>query len=274
MLPFSLSRWTFIGLLLVALPQCTSLPRPGTSSPAEATSDKEARSVLELSAKTSGQAWQRHQAVEVGYRGQWSRLSPKIQPVLVDEGFRHGSVEIYQPRKKRVSQTHRGPAGLKTVLRQGREPAVVSYNSQKSDDPESISAASLVADAYTLFLFGSSWLLENADDFSQLGARTVEGDRCDLIQCEIHPGLGDSEADFVIAWVSQKSGKLRRVQFSLNGLDSTRGADADVTFHDFITASDGSVWPTRFVEYVRRPFVFKAHEWQLTDLKLEGQKVR
>lgn len=273
MLPFSLSRWAFIGLLLAVLPQCSSLPRPGASPPAKSTSDTEARAVLERSAKTSGQAWQRYQSVEVGYQGQWSRLSPKIQPVLVDEGYRHESTEMYRPRKKRVSQSHRGPSGFKTVFRQGREPAVVTYNGQKSSEPEAISAAGLVTDAYTLFLFGSSWLLENAEAFTRLGSRAIQGDRCDLIHCEIRPGLGDSESDYVIAWVSQKSGKLRRVQFSLNGLESTRGADADVTFHDFITASDGSVWPTRFVEYVRRPFVFKAHEWQLTGLKLEGQRV-
>lgn len=273
MFPFSLSRWAFIGLLLAALPQCSSLPRPGASPLAKASPGDEARAILALSAKTSGQAWHRYPSVEVSYQGQWSRLSPKIQPVLVDEGYRRESMEVYRPRKKWVSQSHRGPSGFKTVLRQGREPAVVTYNGQKSAEPEVISAAGLVTDAYTLFLFGSSWLLENAEGFSRLGTRAIEGDRCDLIQCEIRPGLGDSESDFVIAWVSQETRQLRRVQFSLNGLDSTRGADADVTFHDFITASDGSLWPTRFVEYVRRPFVFKAHDWQLVGLKLEGQRV-
>lgn len=221
-----------------------------------------------------GKAWQRYQRVEVRYQGEWSRLSPKIQPVLVDAGFRRSSQEIYLPSQRVVKQTHQGPAGTKIVLRSGRKTAEVRYNGEPAKNAEAISAANLVTDAYTLFLFGSSWLADHSTPILKAGTRYVDGDGCNLIRCELRPGLGDSDADAIIAWISQKTGYLRRVQFSLNGLDSTRGADADVTFHDFIIAKDGSVWPTRFVEYVRRPFVFKAHEWMLTSMKLDGQTIR
>jgi hypothetical protein len=63
---------------------------------------------------------------------------------------------------------------------------------------------------------------------------------------------------------------MRRLQFTLNGLDSTRGADVDVTFSDFHKAADGSVWPRTFVEYIQRPLRAKAHEWRMNSLKLDG----
>jgi len=229
---------------------------------------------MKRSAQVTGNPWRRYRQVEVGYQGEWSSLSPKIQPVLVDAGFRRRSQETYLPRQALVKQTHQGPDGVKTVLRKGRENAVVTYQGKQTEAAEVIAAANLVADAYTLFLFGSSWLAEKAENPSLIGTRTLRGEKCDLVTCRIRPGLGDSEEEAIIAWISQNTGYLKRVQFSLNGLDSTRGADADVTYHDFITAPDGSVWPTRFVEMVRRPFVFKAHEWELTSLKLEGQTVR
>ncbi|MEO8617572.1 MAG: hypothetical protein ABI600_20750 [Luteolibacter sp.] len=43
----------------------------------------------------------------------------------------------------------------------------------------------------------------------------------------LHPGLGNSAEDHLIAWVGAESGFLKRFQFPLNGMDSTRGAGVD-----------------------------------------------
>lgn len=67
---------------------------------------------------------------------------------------------------------------------------------------------------------------------------------------------------------------MRRIQFSLNGLESTRGADVDVTFSDFRKAPDGSLWRGHFLERIQRPIPAKAHEWQMTSLKLDGVPVK
>jgi hypothetical protein len=69
-------------------------------------------------------------------------------------------------------------------------------------------------------------------------------------------------------WISQRDHRLRRVQFTLNGLASTGGADVDVTFGDFQPGLRGTEWPRHFLETVRRPFTAKAHEWQMTELKV------
>jgi len=68
--------------------------------------------------------------------------------------------------------------------------------------------------------------------------------------------------------------RLRRLQFTIEGLASTRGADVDVTFSEFWEAPDGSVWPGRFVEWVKRPVLVEAHEWWMTSLTVDGRKWR
>lgn len=269
-----LSSLCLPAVAMLSLVQCSGLPRPAPSDIDRTSLYQDAGKVVQRSATFSGKSWQRYKNVEVSYRGEWSKLSPKIQPVLVDADFRRSSDEIYRPRQASVQQTHRGPGGTKTVKRVRREPAIVTYNGKTSQDSEVIAAANLVTDAYTLFLFGTTWLESQKMIFRDVGQRRFEGEVCDLVAGTLRPGLGDAKEDGIIAWISQKTGLLRRIQFSINGLDSTRGADADVTFHDFLIAPDGSVWPTRFVEKVQRPFVFKAHEWELTGLKLDGEKIR
>ena len=96
----------------------------------------------------------------------------------------------------------------------------------------------------------------------------VNDDPCWLISGLLKPGIGRSKGDRIILWISQRDHRLRRVQFTLNGLASTGGADVDVTFSDFQPGPHGTEWPRHFLETLRRPFTTKAHEWRMTDLKV------
>jgi len=237
------------------------------SSPAEA------KAALQRSAAAHGSPWKNYRKVEVSYDGEWSTLATKIQPIITDPEFRKSSDEIYQTRSGKVSQLHRGPGGMKEVTRMRPTQTQVEFNGKRSDDPEVRAAAALVADAYAVFLFGSSWLLANGEDFSLLPDATFEGDLCQLVVGRVVPGFGNSKEDFFVAWLSKKTGLLRRFQFSLNGMESTQGADVDVEFSEFRTAADGSVWPGHFVEWIQRPILTKAHDWRMTALKLDGRVV-
>lgn len=255
----------------VLLTSCSSLPVPGRATAGAPT--EEARQIIKRSAARQGDAWINYREVKVGYTGEWSTISERLQPILTDSNFRKSSVETYQPAAGRVEQVHTGPQGIKTVNRQ-RPKIQVSFNGSASTDREVLDSAALVADAYTAFLFGPSWLSRMGADFKHIGERTLDGERCHLIAGRLSPGFGNSGEDHFIAWISRDSSLMRRFQFTLNGLDSTRGADVDVTFSDFRKTADGAVWPGNFVEYIQRPLLAKAHQWRMTSLRLDGVSVK
>jgi len=61
---------------------------------------------------------------------------------------------------------------------------------------------------------------------------------------------------------------MRRVRFTLNGLDATQGAVAEVDAGSHI-AMDGVNWPTLFHERLIRPVPIPIHDWQLTGLDVD-----
>jgi hypothetical protein len=249
------------------LASCSSLPVPGQATGGAPT--EEARQIIKQSAARQGDGWNKYREVKVEYTGEWSPIAGRLQPVLTDTGFRKSSVETYQPAAGRVRQVHTGPLGSKNVDRQ-RPEILVKFNGTASTDREVLDSAALVADAYTAFLFGPSWLSRKGTDFNLIGERTLDGERCHLIAGRLSPGFGASDEDHFIAWIGRDSLLMRRFQFTLNGLDATRGADVDVTFSDFRKTADGSVWPENFVEYIQRPLLAKAHHWRMTSLSLDG----
>lgn len=153
-----------------------------------------------------------------------------------------------------------------------RNLSCVSFNGVRSTNPEVLDSSALVADAYTVFLFGSSWLAEYGRDLRCLEDRSIGGELCSLVAGRLSPGFGNSREDHFIAWIGSRSGILKRFQFSLNGFESTRGADVDVVFASHWKAADGSIWPARFVEHIQRPLCVKPHEWSMTSLKLDDVK--
>lgn len=262
--------------LAALLPSCSSLPVPGRINAvhrAACDQGPTAKQVLQQSVKTHGNSWKRYRTVDVAYSGEWTAAVKAIQPELVDADFRKSSVERYSPRSNSVRQTHQGPKGSKLVIRK-RPNVSASYNDAPSDKQSVLDSSALVADSYSAFLFGPSWLLDKGRDFALLENRELAGESCHLVQGLLAPGIGNSSEDFFIAWVGSKTGILHRFQFTLNGYAPTRGADVDVTYSDHWRASDGSLWPSRFVEYVQRPVRTKAHEWTMNSLDLDGRTER
>lgn len=253
---------------IALLNACTTLPRPTIEA---ASPEADAVALVERSAEASGDPWARLREVTVAYDGEWSRLAESVQPVLVDSAYRKSSTETYRPAAEEVVQVHTGPAGNKRVT---RRPGFieVTRDGVTDTDPESRAAAALVADAYTLFTFGSSALKARAGSWSIIGQKNLAEEPCTLVQGLLRPGLGPSEADAVIAWIGDRTARLHRLQFTLNGLESTAGADVDVTFSDFRPGPFGTEWPHHFLERIRRPINAKAHEWRLVSLKAEAAR--
>jgi len=255
-------RATLLSVLLVS---CSSLPDPRTPP---AGGEAEARRLLERSAERAGRPWSRLREVEVEYDGEWARLVRRLQPVLVDAGFRQGSRERYLPAQGRVEQTHRGPAGVKRVV---RTPGSVEvwFNDRPAAREDERAAAALVADGYSLFLFGADWLLAHGSDWRldpSAAPLPVDDDPCRRVFGVLRPGLGLAREDRVVAWISERDQRLRRVQFTLEGLASTAGADVEVTFRDFQPGPRGIEFPRHYVETVQRPLRIQAHDWRLTEL--------
>ncbi|MGB6219616.1 hypothetical protein [Haloferula sp.] len=231
--------------------------------------------MLKRSTDATGDLWKRYQEVEVSYDGDWTGLVKRLQPDLVDAEFRKSSREIYEPRSRVVKQWHRGPGGTKTVI---RTPGKVEVNYEDVGDKavteEIRDASALVADAYTAFLFGASFLLEEGQSLELLKEEELGGEVCDRVQGRLSPGFGFSEEDRFVVWIGRDSGWMRRLQFTIDGLASTRGADVEVSFFDHWQAKDGSIWPGRFVEWVERPVHVKAHEWWMTALEVDGKRLK
>lgn len=219
--------------------------------------------------------------IAVSYAGQWRGLVDRLQPALVDAGFRGGSQERILLAAGLTAQQHEGPNGQKHVVRQaGRTDQGdihVWYNDQPAGDRDRIAAAALVADAYDLFLLGPMWLARlQAQGRSMVMARAgterfVLDDGahdCDLLRIRITPGLGLSPADDLELCLEQRDHVMRRVRFTLNGLDSTQGALAEVDTFGHILRR-GIAWPTRFHEQLLRPLPLPVHDWRMTGLDFD-----
>jgi hypothetical protein len=70
-----------------------------------------------------------------------------------------------------------------------------------------------------------------------------------------------------VLFIDRATKQLRRVRMTLNGVESTRGAEVDVTFRNFRTV-EGVLWATDFDERIRVPFDLHAHHWTLQEIKL------
>jgi hypothetical protein len=91
---------------------------------------------------------------------------------------------------------------------------------------------------------------------------------CDVLRVRIAPGLGFCPSDRLALFVDREDGLMRRVRFTLDGLDSTRGAVAEVDASGHV-ALRGVRWPTRFHERLLRPFPLPVHDWRLTGLDVD-----
>jgi hypothetical protein len=214
--------------------------------------------------------------VNVSYSGQWRPLIGRLQPVLVDGGFRVSSQERLMPAQGLVAQAHTGLSGSKQVLRRtaifggsstgGQGDVRVWFNGEESADADARAAAALVVDGYSLFLLGPLLLADRGLVLELSGTDTVDGRVCDVLHVRLEPGLGFSARERVALLIDRQDALVRSIRFSLDGLASTQGAVAEVELYDHVQRH-GVTWPTRFYERLLRPFPrLPVHDWTLTGL--------
>jgi hypothetical protein len=252
-------------LALPLLQSCASplapMANPASSGAAEAL-------LAESVAAHGGAALAAITDLNVSYAGEWHALVGRLQPDLVDSGFRGRSEERLLLRAGLVGQAHTGPKGNKQVVRH-MMPAPgdvrVWFNGEEAQDQARRDAAAMVVDDYSLFLLGPM-LLAGSSRVAALELGAPETD-CDVLRVRMHPGQGLSEADELAVFIRRQDRLMQKVRFTLNGLESTRGAVAEVETADHI-AKHGVQWPTRFHERLLRPLLLGVHDWRLTGLDI------
>ena len=267
---FLLPRLSLLASAAFALVGCGSPlppipPAPAASAPAA----PDAQALLNACVAAHGgkAAYARLHDVNVRFSSHWATFGPKLQPKLADTGYREGSEERYLATATGwiVGQDHHGPKGRKHVLRVPPDKIIVRYNDRATPctDPEVNAAAALVTDAYSMFLFGPEFFQRRAAKLTRLVATgDVDGNACDELLAVLRPGFGPSQEDRVILFLDRQAHVLRRVQFTLNALESTQGAEVqvDLSLHRKLA---GVLFPTQFYEHIDRPVNLDAHRWQL-----------
>ena len=220
------------------------------------------------------------QDIAVRYDGHFRGLVGALVPVLVDAGFRGRSEERILLRDRLVAQSYTGRSGHKEVVRrtapQAEGGVQVWFNGEPARDPDQLHAAALVADGYSLFLLGpmllaGPWSSDRSLVMGLGAAQTITvGGRdtaCDVLRVRAEPGIGLSGGDDLAVFIDQSDRLMRRVRFSMGGLDATRGAVAEVDTWDHADLG-GLRWPTRFHEQLLRPLPIPVHDWRLEGLDL------
>ena len=252
----------------------TPLPLDPPPNPAP---DGDGVALLQRSAEAHGlDAYRKLNDVNVRYNGQWRPLVDRIQPVLVDKGFRGASEERLLPSAGIVAQAYTGASGAKQVVFRGSTALPtdaaarrvdVWLNGQPSEDRDVLDASALVADAYGLFLFGPLWIHGRSELVRRAGSERVDGSLCEIVDVWLRPGLGRSALDRVSMSIDS-GGRMRRVRLTLEGFAGTRGAVAQVDTFDH-ERRFGMLWPMRSYEEVVHPLSLPAHDWHIAGLDVD-----
>lgn len=164
-----------------------------------------------------------------------------------------------------MAQRHLGPKGSKQVIRRSGD-VQVFYNDAPASDRDVLAAAALVADGYRMFLTGPFYFLDGNLSLEMGEAENVEGRPCTTLIAVRRPGHGLSAEDRYLLFIDAENHLLRRVRFTMEGLESTQGAIAEVDFFDHQQIA-GVIWPTRFYERLRKPIPsLPVHDWRLIGL--------
>ncbi|WP_425257910.1 hypothetical protein ACPOLB_20615 [Rubrivivax sp. RP6-9] len=266
-------------LLLGAAAPALGLAGCGTPLPLGApdpASDPVAERLLQHSADVHGwSAYRQLRDINVRYDGAWRPIIDRIQPVVVDKGYRGWSEERLLPQAGVVAQAYTGPAGRKHVWWQRGDGSAarpgevgVWFNGQASTDAGVLAASALVAEGYGLFLLGPLWLAGRGLVAQRGGTERVDGRLCDVVQVWKRPGLGRVALDRVAVCIDQGSGITRRVRFTLEGYSGTQGAVAEVDTFDHARRF-GVLWPMRSYEEVVHPLRLPAHDWHIAGLDVD-----
>ena len=267
----TVSRRAWLGALTLPwLVGGCSTPLPLVQAPA---GDTNAATRLRESAQAHGlDAYRTLSDINVSYDGQWRPLINRIQPEVVDQGFRGSSQERLIPAAGIVAQAYTGPMGRKQVAwRRGRGTpgdlgeVAVWLNGVRSDDTAARDASALVAEGYGLFLLGPLWLVDRGLRMQMAGTERVDGRTCDVVEVWLTPGLGRVASDRVALCIDRVDKLTRRVRFTLEGFVSTQGAVAEVDTFEH-ERRFGVTWPMRSYERIVHPLRLPAHDWRITGL--------
>jgi hypothetical protein len=272
----TLAAWPATGGLLSACG--TPLPL-GTTAPTSASAAAAQR--LAASADAHGlAAYRQISDINISYGGQWRPLVNRVQPEVVDEGFRGPSQERLMPAAGAVAQAYAGVKGKKQVFWQrgktlapaGRDQGEVAvwFNGQPSQRASELAAAALVAEGYGLFLLGPLWVASRqaaglAVPADVAGTERVNGRLCDVVNVWLRPGLGHAATDRVSLLIDRDDNVTRRLRFTLEGYEGTRGAVAEVDTFEH-ARHFGLLLPMRSYEEVVHPLRLPAHDWFVTGL--------
>lgn len=254
----------FCLILILLLGGCAARGIPPSAASGE---QPAARAMLMQSAAAHGlAAFRQLHDVNVAYAGEWYGLVARLQPDLIDAGFRQGSQErLLLQGKPLLAQQHAGPEGSKQVIR-SVSAVQVFYNDVASSKPDALAAAALVADGYRMFLTGPFYFLDGNLSLEVADGEVVNGHPCYTLVAVRRPGHGLSAEDRYQLFIDHKSHLLHRIRFTMEGLESTQGAIAEVDFFDHRQIA-GVTWPTRFYERLRKPIPsLPVHDWRLIGL--------
>lgn len=262
-----MSRRTLLGTLgLMGLPWLGACSTPLPLA-VQAPADAAAAALLLESAQAHGlQAYRLITDINVAYGGRWRPLINRVQPEVVDIGYRGPSQERLMPKLGINAQAYTGPQGRKQVVWQ-RQPAQVAvwYDGQLSSNEPLQQAAAMVADIYGFFLLGPLWLVDRGLPWALVGTQQVDGRLCDVVESAIAPGFGFSPRDRVALCIDRVDRITRRMRFTLEGFPGTRGAVAQTDTFDHQNRF-GVTWPMRSFEAVLHPLRLPAHDWFISGL--------
>lgn len=261
-----------LGACATPLPLTTAAPSAATAAAAQR---------LAASADAHGlAAYRQISDINIAYGGQWRPLINRLQPEIVDEGFRGPSQERLIPAAGVVAQSYAGAKGRKQVFWQrgksvapnGRDQGEVAvwFNGQPSQRASELAAAALVAEGYGLFLLGPLWVASRqaaglAVPAEVAGTERAHGRLCDVVNVWLRPGLGHAATDRVSLLIDRDDHVTRRLRFTLEGYEGTRGAVAEVDCFEHARRF-GLLLPMRSYEEVVHPLRVPAHDWFVTGL--------
>ena len=267
---YRLTRRAALGLAVLPLFAGCSTPLPVIARPP---GDAAAAKRLQESAEAHGLAAYRALTdINVSYSGEWRPLINRIQPELVDAGFRGNSEERLMPNAGVVAQAYSGQRGRKQVSwrRSGKSSnetgeVAVWFNGVPSSDPAAQDTAALVAEGYALFLLGPLWLANRDLPMQLAGTERVDDRLCDVVNVWLSPGLGKAATDRLALYIDRADNITRRMRFTLEGFAGTRGAVAEVDTFEHARRF-GVLWPMRSYERLVHPLPLPVHDWRITGL--------
>lgn len=222
-----------------------------------------AQDLLERTVAAHGGDLREHEGdFNLAMDGEWGRAIVRIQPIVTDAGYRIRAEERFRPAAGIYALRHEGPEGTKTVFRRGDE-LEIWYNGEPNQDRDRRRATAMTTDAFQMFHFGPSFLLDRHLTLDRLSNRREGGVRYRRILATITPGFGKAEQDQVVLWINPDTDLTWRMHITLNGFETTQGAHVDTTFLSYDEVGR-FVFPSEFIERVRGPIRLRAHDWWIT----------